>query len=238
MLQYNFQGKNALVTGSSKGIGRAVALSLARGGANVMLNCSGSRTLAEQTASEIRELGVRGEVAVCDVSDQSAVEAMVQRTAAEFGSVDLFVSNAVYSDRDLLVKADMQGFRRTIEVSMWGALYGVRAAAQQMLKQASRGRIPSSVRPTQSFRSRPPWPTTWQRLPLTTWRELLPLNLSAKAFASMCFTQAGSTRLENGNSSPRNNSPKVPPVSPWEDSAALKRWPTAYALRSVTKPSI
>jgi glucose 1-dehydrogenase len=66
---------------------------------------------------------------------------MVQRTADEFGSLDLFVSNAVYSDRELLVKADMQGFRRTIEVSMWGALYGVRAAAQQMLKQTSRGRI-------------------------------------------------------------------------------------------------
>jgi len=141
VLQYNFQGKNALITGSSKGIGRAVALSLARGGANVMLNCSGSRDLAEQTASEIRSLGVRGEVAVCDVSDQSAVEAMVHRTASEFGSLDLFVSNAVYSDRELLVKADMQGFRRTIEVSMWGALYGVRAAAQQMLKQTSRGRI-------------------------------------------------------------------------------------------------
>lgn len=141
MLQYSFKGKNALITGSSKGIGRAVALALARGGANVALNCSGSRVQAEEAAEEIRQLGVKAIVCVCDVSDQQAVEAMVQQTVAEFGSLDIFVSNAVYSDRELMVHANMEGFRRTIEVSMWGALHGVRAAAQQMLKQSGRGRI-------------------------------------------------------------------------------------------------
>ncbi len=141
MVQYSFKGKNALITGSSKGIGRAVALALARGGANVALNCSGSRTQAEEAAEEIRSLGGKAIVCVCDVSDQKAVEAMVQQTVAEFGSLDIFVSNAVYSDRELMVKANMEGFRRTIEVSMWGALHGVRAAAQQMLTQPGRGRI-------------------------------------------------------------------------------------------------
>ncbi|HAV33243.1 MAG TPA: oxidoreductase, partial [Planctomycetaceae bacterium] len=132
-MQYSFAGKNALVTGSSKGIGRAVAVSLAKGGANVVVNCSGSRAQAEDVAAEIRRLGRKSYVAVCDVSDQSAVEAMVAKVVAEFGSLDLFVSNAVYSDRELMVNAKMDGFRRTIEVSMWGAMYGVRAAAQQML---------------------------------------------------------------------------------------------------------
>lgn len=120
VVQYSFAGKNALVTGSSKGIGRAVAVSLAKGGANVVVNCSGSRAQAEDVAAEIRSLGRKSYVAVCDVSDQSAVEAMVAKVVAEFGSLDLFVSNAVYSDRELMVNAKMDGFRRTIEVSMWG----------------------------------------------------------------------------------------------------------------------
>ena len=62
-------------------------------------------------------------------------------TAAAFGSVDLFVSNAVYSDRQLMLEADLDGFRRTIDVGMWGAFYGLRAAAMQMVKQARGGSI-------------------------------------------------------------------------------------------------
>ena len=140
-MHYSFKGKNALVTGSSKGIGRAVAIALAQGGANVTVNCSASRDQAEEVAKEIRKLGSKALVVACDVSDLAAVEDMVQRTVAAFGSLDMFVSNAVYSDRQLLVEADMVGFRRTIEVSMWGALHGVRASAQQMIKQAKSGSI-------------------------------------------------------------------------------------------------
>ncbi len=140
-MDYKFTGKNALVTGSSKGIGKAVALALARGGANVTINCSSSVTQAEETAAEVREMGQKAIVVACDVSDLTAVEAMVQKTVDTFGSLDLFVSNAVYSDRELMVQANMEGFRRTIEVSMWGALHGVRASAQQMLKQGQGGAI-------------------------------------------------------------------------------------------------
>lgn len=140
-MHYNFAGKNALVTGSSKGIGRAVAIELARGGANVTLNCSASRALADEVAREIQALGTRSIVVECDVSEQSAVEDMVKRTVKEFGSLDIFVSNAVYSDRQLMVEADMVGFRKTIDVSMWGAFYGLRAAAQQMIDQGKGGAI-------------------------------------------------------------------------------------------------
>jgi glucose 1-dehydrogenase len=140
-MQYNFKGKNALVTGSSKGIGRAVAIALAQGGANVTVNCSSSRDQAEEVANEIRKIGCKALVVPCDVSNLAAVEAMVQQTVSAFGSLDLFVSNAVYSDRQLMVEAEMEGFRRTIDVSMWGALHGVRAAAQQMIRQRREGRI-------------------------------------------------------------------------------------------------
>jgi len=140
-MHFDFQGKNALVTGSSKGIGRAVALELAKGGANVTINCHSSRTQADEVAAEIRKLGRKALVVAADVSNQAAVEDMVQQTVKEFGSLDLFVSNAVYSDRQLMVDADMEGFRRTIDVTMWGAFYGVRAASQQMLRQGRPGAI-------------------------------------------------------------------------------------------------
>lgn len=140
-MQYSFQGKNALVTGSSKGIGRAVAIELAKGGANVTINCSSSRAQGEEVVREIEKLGRKAILCQCDVSDQAAVEKMVADTVAAFGGLDLFVSNAVYSDRQLLLEADMAGFRKTIDVSMWGALYGVRASAQQMMKQGRGGAI-------------------------------------------------------------------------------------------------
>jgi glucose 1-dehydrogenase len=140
-MEYKFTGKNALVTGSSKGIGSAVAIGLAKGGANVTINCSSSVAQAEKVAEEIRAMGRKSIVVACDVSDQKAVEDMVQKTVDAFGSLDLFVSNAVYSDRELMVDANMDGFRRTIDVSMWGAMYGVRASAQQMLKQGRGGAI-------------------------------------------------------------------------------------------------
>ncbi len=140
-MDYSFKGKNALITGSSKGIGRAVAIALARGGANVTINCSSSKAQAEEVAEEIRKIGRKALVVACDVSDLKAVQDMVAQTVGAFGSLDLFVSNAVYSDRQLMVDADMDGFRRTIDVSMWGALHGVRSAAQQMLKQGRGGAI-------------------------------------------------------------------------------------------------
>lgn len=140
-MNFDFTGRNAIVTGSSKGIGRSVALELARGGANVTVNCSASTDKAEEVAAEIRKLGRRALVVSCDVSNQTAVEEMVSRTVQEFGSVDCYVSNAVYSDRQTMLDADMAGFRRTVDVTMWGAFYGVRAAAQQMRKQGRGGAI-------------------------------------------------------------------------------------------------
>lgn len=137
----NFRGKAALVTGASQGIGRGCAIELARGGVNVAVNYNSNRDEAETTAEEIRKLGAKAITIQTDVSDQTAVEAMVKQTADEFGSVDYFVSNAVYSDRQSMVEADMAGFRKTIDVSMWGAFYGVRAAAQQMIAQGNGGAI-------------------------------------------------------------------------------------------------
>jgi len=136
-----FAGRNALVTGASLGIGRAVAIELARQGANVAINFRSHRDKAEEVKAEVEKLGRQALLVQADVSDQKAVEEIVAQTARTFGSLDHFVSNAVYSDRQLMIEADMAGFRRTIDVTMWGALYGLRASSQQMVKQGKGGSI-------------------------------------------------------------------------------------------------
>lgn len=137
----NFAGKNIIVAGASRGIGRAVALTLAENGANVGINYRSHTDEAEAVAQEVRERGGQALLLQTDVSDQSAVERMVERVVDEYGRLDGYVSNAVYSDRELMIEADMEGFRRTIDVTMWGAFYGVRAASQQMVKQGGGGAI-------------------------------------------------------------------------------------------------
>lgn len=137
----SFEGKTALVTGSSKGIGASIALELGKRGSNVTVNCHSGVEEADAVADSIREAGSKSLVVQADVSEQSAVDAMVNKTVDEFGRLDYFISNAVYSDRELLENADMEGFRRTVDVSMWGAFYGLRAAALQMIKQGDGGSI-------------------------------------------------------------------------------------------------
>jgi glucose 1-dehydrogenase len=127
------------VTGASAGIGRATALALAREGADVALNYLTYAESAEMLAEQIRALGRRVLLFPVDVSDQAAVEGMVARIAAELGQLDILVSSAVYSDREPFLTADMTGFRRTIDVTMWGAFYALRASARQMLAQGQGG---------------------------------------------------------------------------------------------------
>ncbi|ADG68995.1 short-chain dehydrogenase/reductase SDR [Planctopirus limnophila DSM 3776] len=132
-------GKNALVTGSSRGIGRGCAIELARAGANVAINYFSNRDEAESLAREIEALGRKAVIFQGDVSQQEVIERMIDETAQALGSLDLFVSNAVYSDREPMLKANLDGFRRTIDVCMWGAFYGVRAAALKMVAQGQGG---------------------------------------------------------------------------------------------------
>ena len=134
-------GKVALVTGASAGIGKATALALAQEGADVAINYLTFPEAAEELAAKIRQLGRRALLCQVDVSDQPAVNAMVERIARELGRLDILVSNAVYSDREFFYKADLAGFRRTIDVTMWGAFYALRAAVAQMMKQGQGGNV-------------------------------------------------------------------------------------------------
>jgi glucose 1-dehydrogenase len=135
------EGQAALVTGASAGIGKATALALAEQGADVALNYFSYQEEAQALAERIRKAGRRAILFPVDVADQGAVEKMVAETVSEFGKLDILVSNAAFSDREFFHKADMAGFRRTIDVSMWGPFHAVRAAAVQMIEQGRGGNI-------------------------------------------------------------------------------------------------
>ena len=148
-------GKVALVTGASAGIGQATALALAQEGADVAVNYLTWPQSGEETAARIRALGRKALLCPVDVSDQTAVETMVAQTVTEFGRLDILVTCAVYSDEDFFYRADMAGFRRTVDVTLWGTFYALRAAANQMIRQGQGGSIVliSSVHATMAIPS-------------------------------------------------------------------------------------
>lgn len=134
-------GKVAIVSGASRGIGRATALALAEAGCDVALNYRSGADEAEDLAEQIGRLGRRAMLVAGDVANQAAVEQMVADTVGRFGRLDVAVTNAAYSDREPFYDADMVGFRRTVDVTMWGAFYLLRAAAQRMIEQGGGGSI-------------------------------------------------------------------------------------------------
>ena len=131
-------GQVALVTGASSGIGRATALLLAEAGADVAINDLKKDT---NLADEIRALGRRALLFEGDVADQAVIEYIVVRLVVEWGRLDALVANAFYSNEAPFHTADMAGFRRTIDVTMWGAFYALRAAANQMIRQGRGGSV-------------------------------------------------------------------------------------------------
>ena len=141
MLAVDLRGRVALVTGASLGIGRAAALALGRSGAKVGVNYRSNREKAEEVVAAIRDAGSEAIALPGDVADQSQVEGMAAAVVQKWGQLDIAVSNAAYSDRERFFEADMAGFRRTVDVTMWGAFYLMRAATQQMVRQGRGGAI-------------------------------------------------------------------------------------------------
>lgn len=137
----DLKGRVAVVTGASLGIGRATAIALGRCGANVIVNYRSHPEQAEEVVAAIRKLGSQAVAVQADVADQEAVERLTASAVQEFGRLDIAVSNAAYSDRELFYKADMAGFRRTVDVTMWGAFYLMRAATQRFIEQGGGGNI-------------------------------------------------------------------------------------------------
>ena len=123
-------GQKILITGASRGIGRGCAIELARGGADIAVNYYSHEDEADEVVAEIQALGRRAVKLQCDVSDHGAVDKMVDEAIEELGGLTGLVSNAVYSDRELMIEADLDGFHRTLNVSMWGPFYALRRVSK------------------------------------------------------------------------------------------------------------
>lgn len=125
--------KTAIVTGARRGIGRAIALALAKEGANVVVS-DVSQEDCRKVVTEIKALGRRGLALKCDVSSRVEVEDMVRRTVAEFGKVDILVNNAgVISFKPFLELTD-EDWDNTLNVNLKGQFLCARAVAREMVK--------------------------------------------------------------------------------------------------------
>lgn len=133
-------GKTALVTGASRGIGREIALELARHGANVAVNYAGSEAKANEVVEEIKKMGREAIAIQCDVSNSDAVAKMVKETIDRFGSLDILVNNAGITKDNLLMRMKEEEWDAVIDTNLKGVFLCTKAVTRQMMKQRS-GRI-------------------------------------------------------------------------------------------------
>jgi len=133
--------KTVVVTGASRGIGRAIAVACAEHGANVAINFVGAEHAAQEVVEEIRALGRAAIACQGDVSDPAAAKALVDEAAAAFGGVDVCVANAGICDFHAFLDMPPQLLRRTIGVNFEGTFFVAQAAAQRMKEQGRGGSI-------------------------------------------------------------------------------------------------
>lgn len=129
------KGKIALVTGASRGIGRTIALELARRGANVAVNYAGSEAKAEAVVEELKELGVEAFKIQADVSSETSVKEMVKEVINQFGSLDILVNNAGVTRDNLLMRMKEEEFDAVIQINLKGVFLCTKAVTRQMMKQ-------------------------------------------------------------------------------------------------------
>ena len=131
----NFAGRTAVVTGGSRGIGRAVCLELARGGANVALCYAGNEAAAQETVTAIEALGAKALAVRCDVSDAAQAESLVRRAVEAFGAVDILVNNAGITRDGLLMRMPEADFDAVISANLKGAFLCMKAVARLMIRR-------------------------------------------------------------------------------------------------------
>ena len=139
-MQNTLTGKVALVTGASRGIGRAIALKLAAEGAAVVINYHGSMEKAKEVKAEIESDGGIAEIMQCNVADYQATEAMIRKVTDDFGRLDILVNNAGITRDGLLMKMSEEDYDTVLDTNLKGTFHCIRFAARQMLRQRG-GRI-------------------------------------------------------------------------------------------------
>ncbi len=138
--QKPLQERVAIITGASRGIGRAIALELAAQGANVVVNYASSSEAAQQVVAEITEAGGSAIALQADVSKLEQVDALLSNTLEKFGRVDVLVNNAGITRDTLLLRMKPEDWQAVIDLNLTGVFLCTRAVSKVMLKQRS-GRI-------------------------------------------------------------------------------------------------
>ncbi|MCI6751947.1 MAG: 3-oxoacyl-[acyl-carrier-protein] reductase [Selenomonas bovis] len=133
-------GKTALVTGASRGIGRAIALRLAAEGASVAINYAGNTAKAEETKAAIEAAGGKAALFQADVSDSAQVEQMVAAVTEEFGTIDILVNNAGITRDGLLMRMKEEDFDAVLDTNLKGIFHVTKAVSKLMMKKRA-GRI-------------------------------------------------------------------------------------------------
>ena len=130
-------GQIALVTGAGRGIGSAIAKSLAKEGATVIVNYAGNAQAAQDTVDSILKNGGSAEKYQCDVSDFAAVEEMIKYIVQKYEKIDILVNNAGITKDGLLLRMSEQDFKQVLAVNLGGTFHCIRHAAKYMIKQRS-----------------------------------------------------------------------------------------------------
>jgi len=136
-----FEGKSAIVTGGTRGIGKAIVLELARRGANVAFNYSKSADEAEKLKAEIEALGVKAFAAQCDVANTEASADFVKQTTAEFGTVHYLINNAGITRDTLILRMKEDDWDSVMDTNLKGAWNFSKAVLRPMMKNENGGSI-------------------------------------------------------------------------------------------------
>ena len=136
----NFAGKTAVVTGGSRGIGKAVCLELARGGANVVLCYAGNAESAAKTVAECEALGAKALAVQCNVANAEEVKALMDTAISTFGAVHILVNNAGITRDGLLMTMKDADFDAVVDTNLKGAFYMTQQAYRAFVRQKG-GRI-------------------------------------------------------------------------------------------------
>jgi 3-oxoacyl-[acyl-carrier protein] reductase len=151
-VRQNLEGKVALVTGASRGIGKAIALALGESGAAVAVNCARSLDKAEEVAARIRSMGRRAVVAPADVSSASEVESMVHASVEALGPIDIVVNNAGMASYSWLHEMSIEEWQRTIDTNLSSVYLVTRQVLPSMIERRTGRIISISSVAAQNFR--------------------------------------------------------------------------------------
>jgi 3-oxoacyl-[acyl-carrier protein] reductase len=136
----DLSGKTALVTGGSRGIGRAIVLRLATQGADVAFSYKGNAAAAQSTSGEVEAMGRKALAVQADARSQAGAEALVKQVLEAFGKIDILVNNAGVTRDNLIMRMGSDEWSEVLETNLFGAFYALKAVTRPMLK-ARGGRI-------------------------------------------------------------------------------------------------